>query len=166
MKKEPIEKLKQKVHEMKKEAKVPEETDPKDKKIEELTESLQRLQAEFENYKKYIDNSKKDMMDYAKANMIDKILPILDSFEMALKNYCDKEKFVKGVELIYSQLYTMLEKEGLRKIAAEGKLNPNLHDVLLKEKSDKEEDTILEELQKGYMLGDKVLRYARVKVSK
>jgi len=152
---------------MKKEhSKKSQKIDPKDKKITELTESLQRLQAEFENYKKYVEKSKSEFVKYAKAEIIEKLLPLLDSFEMALKNTADKEKFVKGIELIYSQLYSLLEKEGLKKIKAEGKLDPHYHEVLMKEKSDKEEDTILEELQKGYMLGDKVLRYTKVKVSK
>lgn len=154
-----IDKLKQKVKEIKK-------VDKKDKKIAELTETLQRLQAEFENYKKYIEKEKAEFAKYAKAELIEKLLPLLDSFEMALKNTADKEKFIKGVELIYSQLYSLLEKEGLRKIKTQGKFDPHFHEVLLKEKSDKEEDIILEELQKGYMLGDKVLRHSKVKVSK
>lgn len=140
--------------------------DPKDKKIAELTDSLQRLQAEFENYKKYVEKQKAEFTKYSKADIIDKLLPILDSFEIALKSTQDNEKFIKGVELIFSQLYSLLEKEGIKPIKAEGKLDPNLHEVLMKEKSDKEEDTILEELQKGYMLNDKVIRHSKVKVSK
>jgi len=150
---------KQKTH--KKETKV----DPKDQKIAELTDTLQRLQAEFENYKKYVEKSKTDFVKYAQSDIIEKLLPILDSFELALKN-TSKEEFIKGIELIYSQLYSLLEKQGLKKIQAKGKLDPHLHEVLLKEECDKEEDTILEELQKGYMLGDKVLRHSKVKVSK
>jgi len=157
-KKESMEKLKKKVEEIK--------IDPKDKKIQELTESLQRLQAEFENYKKYIEKDKALFLKYSKADMIEKLLPILDSFELSLKHTSNKEEFVKGIELIYSQLHSLLEKEGLKKIQANDKLNPHLHEVLLKEESDKEEDTILEELQSGYMLGDKVLRCSKVKVSK
>lgn len=171
---ESINKLKQKVKEIKEEHKEKElkeckeevKKDKKDEKIEELTETLQRLQAEFENYRKYIEKTKEEFVKYAKADIIEKLLPLLDSFEMALKNTTDKERFVKGVELIYSQLYSLLEKEGLKKIKAEGKFNPNFHEVLLKEESDKEEDTILEELQKGYMLHDKVIRHSKVKVSK
>jgi len=138
----------------------------KDQKICELTDSLQRLQAEFENYKKYVEKKNLEYAKYAKADIIDKLLPIMDSFEMALKHTENKEEFVKGVEMIFSEIFTMLEKEGLRKINAEGKFDPHFHEVLLKEESDKEEDTVLEELQKGYMLGDKVLRYTKVKVSK
>ena len=138
----------------------------KDQKICELTDSLQRMQAEFENYKKYNEKKNVEFAKYAKADIIDKLLPIMDSFEMALKHTEKKEEFIKGVEMIFSEIFTMLEKEGLRKIGADGKFNPDYHEVLIKEESDKEEDTILEELQKGYMLNDKVLRYTKVKVSK
>ncbi|HZX44948.1 MAG TPA: nucleotide exchange factor GrpE [Candidatus Nanoarchaeia archaeon] len=135
-------------------------------KIAELTDTLQRLQAEFENYKKYVEKEKEMYRRYAKADIIEKLLPILDSFEFALKNQCDMESFRKGVELIYAQFYGALEKEGLKKIEAKGKLDPNFHEVLLKAPSDKEEDTIIAELQKGYLLNERVLRHTKVKVSK
>ncbi len=167
---ESIDKPKQKVKEIKEDKKEhkkeDKKTDEKDKKIAELTDTLQRLQAEFENYKKYVEKSKAEFVKYAQAELIDKLLPVLDSFELALKNTKDKEKLLKGVELIYTQLYSLLEKQGLKKIESKGKFNPHLHEVLLKEESDEEEDTILEELQKGYMLDDKVLRHSKVKVSK
>ena len=153
-----------------KEAKIKEKK-PKKKhdkqQIKELTETLQRLQAEFENYKKRIDNEKQDFIKYAKAEMINKLLPVLDSFELALRNNKDHEKFLKGVELIYAQLYSLLEAEGLRPIKAEGQIfNPYNHEVLMSKETDKEEGIVLEELQKGYMLNDKVLRHSKVKVSK
>ena len=171
-----IDKLKQKVKEIKenwkekkeelKECKEEKKLDEKDKKIEELTETLQRLQAEFENYKKYVDKQKSEFLRYAKDDMILKLLPILDSFEMALKHASEGEKFVKGVELIFSQLYQLLEDEGLRPIDALGKkFDPYKHEVLLTQESDKE-DLVLEELQKGYMLCDKVIRHSKVKIAK
>ncbi len=141
--------------------------DEKEEKIHELTDSLQRLQAEFENYKKRTEKEKEDFVKYAKADLIAKLLPTLDSFEIALKNTTDNEKFVKGIELIFAQLYSLLESEGIRPIKADGeKFDPFKHEVLMKEASDKEEDMILEELQKGYMLNAKVLRHSKVKVSK
>ena len=134
--------------------------------IAELTESLQRLQAEFENYKKQIEKQSQEFVKYAKGDLINKILPTLDTFEIALKSTQDQEKFVKGMEMIYAQLFTTLENEGLRPIDSLGKkFDANLHEVMLKQKSDKEENTILEELQKGFMLNDKVLRHTKVKVS-
>src|SRR3989339_1709276 len=126
-----IEKLKEKVKEIKEGFKEKDKElkerrkevkgiDEKDKKIGELIDTLQRLQAEFENYKKYVEKQKSGFVKYAKEDLIVKILPILDSFEMALKNTDDKEKFVKGVELIFSQLYQLLENEGLKPIEALG----------------------------------------------
>lgn len=140
--------------------------DLKQQKINELTETLQRLQAEFENYKKRIDKEKGEYAKYAAANLISKLLPALDSIEHALKNKADKEKFAHGSELIFKQLKSVLENEGLRPIEAKGRIDPYKHEVLLKEASEKEEDTIIEELQKGYMFKDKVLRHAKVKVAK
>jgi len=143
------------------------EEKPSDKEIiQELTDTLQRLQAEFENYKKRIEREKAEYKKYVVAEFIQKLLPVLDSFELALRNTNDNEKFMKGVELIYAQLYGVLEAEGLRPIkAVDEKCDPYKHEVLLKQESDKEEDTILEELQKGYMLNNFVLRHSKVKVS-
>ena len=134
--------------------------------IAELTDTLQRTQAEFENYKKRVDKEKGEFVKYAKAELIQKILPTLDTFEIALKSISDKEKFVKGMEMIYAQLFSTLEAEGLKPIESLGKkFDPYLHEVMLKEKSDKDEGMVLEELQKGYMLNDKVLRHSKVKIS-
>lgn len=134
--------------------------------LKEVTDTLQRLQAEFENYKKRVEKENIEFRKYAKAELIAKLLSILDNFELALQNKENKEEFVKGIELIYSQLFSLLENEGLKTIKAEGeKFNPEIHEALLTEKSDKE-NIILEELQKGYMLGDRVLRHTKVKVSK
>ena len=161
---EKFEKLK-KIKEEAKRKKPKKET--KEDKIKELTETLQNLQAEFENYKKRAEKQGEELGKYLKADLIAKLLPTLDSFEMALKNTSDKEKFIKGVELIFAQLYSLLESEGLRPIKAVGEqFDPYRHEVLMKQESDKEEDAILEELQKGYMLNDKVLRHSKVKVSK
>lgn len=140
-------------------------TDPKDQKIKELTETLQRLQAEFENYKKAIEKQYENLRKYASECLIIKLLPILDSFELAFRNKdISKEEFLKGIELIYSQFYNVLHSEGLKPIEALGKsLDPYKHEVLLKEESDKD-NIVLEELQKGYMLNDKVIRHTKVKI--
>lgn len=140
--------------------------DEKDQKIAELTDCLQRLQAEFENYKKRVEKENNNFLKYANAGLINELLPLLDSFELALKNKESKEDFIKGVELIFAQLFSTLEKQGLRPIEAEGKpFDPYKHEVMLQEPSDKE-GIVLEELQKGYMLYDKVLRHSKVKVGK
>ncbi len=154
-------KLKEKILEIREERKQTEK-----EVIAELTDSLQRLQAEFENYKKRVDKEKQGFVKYAKADLVYKLLPLLDTFEIALRNTNDKEKFVKGMEIAYSQLFSTLQSEGLKPIEALGKkFDPYLHEVMLKQKSDKEEGIILEELQKGYMLNDKVLRHSKVKIS-
>jgi len=139
--------------------------DEKEQKIAELTECVQRLQAEFENYNKRVAKENASLVKYATANLISELLQLLDSFELALQNK-DSKEFVKGVELIYVQLFTILEKQGLRPICAEGtKFDPYKHEVMLQEPSDKDE-IVLEELQKGYMLQDKVLRHSKVKIGK
>jgi len=134
--------------------------------IADLTDTLQRTQAEFENYKKRVDKEKQEFLKYSKAELILKILPTIDTFEIALKSTKDNEKFVKGMDMVYAQLMTLLHSEGLKPIESLGnKFDPFMHEVMLKEKSDKDEGIILEELQKGYMLNDKVLRHSKVKVS-
>ena len=153
------------------EKKKTEEKPKKEKKsdkeiIAELTDTLQRLQAEFENYKKQIEKGKGEFVKYSKAELIYKLLPLLDTFEIALKNTSDKEKFVKGIEMVYAQLFSTLEREGLKPIEALGKkFDPYLHEVMLKQESDKDEGVVLEELQRGYTLNGKVLRHSRVKIS-
>lgn len=142
------------------------ELEQKNKSIEELTDTLKRLQAEFENYRKRIEKEKAEFRKYAHAEIIAEILPIIDSFEMALKHTNEPQKFINGMKLIYAQLHSALEAEGLRPIKTDGeKFDPYKHEVLMKEESDKPEGTVLEEFQKGYMLNDKVLRFSKVKIS-
>ena len=142
------------------------ELEQKDKTIEELTDTLKRLQAEFENYRKRIEKEKSEFVKYSHADVISKILPVLDSFEMALKHTNEPQKFINGMKLIYAQLHSALEAEGLRPIKTDGeKFDPYMHEVLMKEESEKPEGTILEEFQKGYMLNDKILRFSKVKIS-
>ena len=128
---------------------------------------MQHLQAEFENYKKHVQKESALAKQYANKELIVKLLPVLDSFELAIKNDRDPERFRKGVEMIYAQFVSILKSEGLAPIRAAGeKFDPHLHEVLLKQDSEKPEDIIIEELQKGYMLKDWVIRHSKVKVSK
>ena len=133
---------------------------------EELTETLQRIQADFENYRKQIDKQNLEINKRIKADLITRLLPILDSFELALKNTKNKEEFTKGIKLIYSQLFQTLEDMGLRIIQTDNKFDPYKHEVLMTQESNKENNTILEELQKGYMLDDNVIRHSKVKIAK
>lgn len=152
------------------EVKTPEEvkTDQKDRTIKELTETLQRIQADFENYKKRVDKEKKDFIVISTQEIIADMLPVLDSIELALKNRENKEEFLKGVELIFTQVKDILAKKGLKVIPSQGKkFDHTLHEVLMKEKKDEiEDEVIIEELQRGYMLGNKVLRHSKVKINK
>ncbi|MDP7140828.1 MAG: nucleotide exchange factor GrpE [Candidatus Woesearchaeota archaeon] len=144
-----------------------EKSEKKTEKDKDLTENLQRLQAEFENYKKRCEKERVEFVKYAKEEIIKNLLPVLDSFEFALKNKCNKEEFAKGVERIFAQLFSVFEQEGVRHIESLGKkFDPYKHEVLLQEKSDKEESIIIEELQKGYMINDRIIRHTKVKVSK
>lgn len=157
----------EKVKHLEKNKKVKEEVSSEPKKIEELTNLLKHVQAEFENYKKRVEKEKKDFRKCAKEEFIAGILPLLDNFELAIKNKDNKEEFVKGVELIFSQFTVLLEKQGLRKIETnEKKFDPYKHEALMTEESEKEEGMILEEFQKGYELNGKIIRHSKVKVAK
>ncbi|MEM4336611.1 MAG: nucleotide exchange factor GrpE [Candidatus Woesearchaeota archaeon] len=136
-----------------------------ERKIKELTETLLRLQAEFENYKKRVARENIEIIKCASEELVKKILPVIDSFEQALKNP-ESKNFIKGIELIYAQLFSILKEEGLEPIESLGKkFNPYFHEVLMRENSG-EEDIILEEFQKGYLLNGKLIRTAKVKIGK
>ncbi len=142
------------------------ELSEKIKQIEDLTDTFKRLAAEFENYKKRVDKDTIQMMKYSCAGFIEKLLPVLDGFELALKNAKEHDTFVQGMRMIYGQLMSVLQAQGLRPIEALGKkFDPYYHEVLQKEPSDKEEDIVIEEFQKGYMLFERVIRHSKVKIS-
>ncbi len=129
----------------------------KEKKLkEEFINDLKRLQAEFENYRKRIEKEKIEFMKYAKQDLLLKLLEILDNFERALKNTKDD-----GIHLIFKQLKSALEKEGIKEIK-ETHFNPEKHEAISVDKGG--ENEILEEFEKGYMLHDKVIRTSKVKV--
>ena len=152
---------------MAKQKKEQEKLKQKDTEIKELTQTLQRLQAEFENYKKRTEREQSEYRKCSLQDFIKKLLPVLDNFELALRHKKCHDDFAKGIELIYSEIYTILEDEGLTIIdALNTKFDPYFHEVLLTEESEKEPNIVLEELQKGYKLHDKVLRHSKVKISK
>ncbi|MBI2106995.1 nucleotide exchange factor GrpE [Candidatus Woesearchaeota archaeon] len=143
-----------------------EESNEKDKSQEYL-DMLQRLKAEFENYMKRNEEERKEFVKYAKHDLILKLLSIKDDFERALESEKESEEFAKGVEMIFKQLHKTLEEEGVKPIKSLGeKFDPYKHDVIGKVEHDKHEDVIVEEIKKGYMLKDKILRPSLVKVSK
>lgn len=137
------------------------------KQLAELTDLLQRTQANFENYRKQQEKRIEELQNLANKSLILQLLPVLDNFELVLKNTPALPKdFLKGMELINSQLFTLLESQGLKPIPTENQLfNPYLHEALLKVPSEQPENIILEEFQKGFLLNHQVIRPAKVKVS-
>jgi molecular chaperone GrpE len=134
-----------------------------------LVDRLARLQAEFENARKRTAREQQDFREYAVADAIKALLPSLDSFERALQTSArDKSEFRGGVELIYKQLQDALQKLGLRAIPAKGEpFDPHLHEAIeMVETSDADDHQILEELQRGYKLKDRLLRPSMVKVAR
>lgn len=139
-------------------------------RAEDYLNGWKRCLADFDNYKKQQVKFLEELKQYATEGLIREIVPILDSFELALKTIPDEEKtkeWKQGVFYIKSQLEDVLASRGMEKIKSMGeKFNPELHEAVESIESDKESGTILQELQKGYTLHGKVIRPARVKVVK
>jgi molecular chaperone GrpE len=133
-----------------------------------LVDRLARLQAEFENARKRATREQQDFREYAVADAIKPLLPVLDSFERALQSAPEKSEFRGGVELIYKQLQDTLARLGLQPIAAKGEqFDPHIHEAIEMVDTDKANDhEVLEELQRGYKLKDRLLRPAMVKVAR
>jgi len=133
-----------------------------------LVERLARLQAEFENARKRSAREQQEFREYAVADAIKALLPTLDSFERALQTSPEKSEFRSGVELIYKQLQDSLAKLGLRAIPAKGEqFDPHLHQAIEMVDTDGAADhEVLEELQRGYRLKERLLRPAMVKVAR
>jgi len=127
-----------------------------------------RLRADVENYRKQLDREKEDFMRWANKNVLLDILAVADNFERAIPMLRKKDpEGAQGMEMVYSQLMKSMEKYGLSKIDVIGKkFDIRFHEAFLQEETDGPEGVILEELQKGYILNDKVLRHSKVKVSK
>lgn len=137
--------------------------DAKDDKIAELTNLLQHLQADFENYKKRAEKEHQNQVILGKALLIRRILPVLDTFDHALKEH---KGDADGLKRVYDQLIAALEAEGFRPIKAEGeKLDPYRHECIGEESSEQCKGMVVEEIQKGYMLNDMMIRHSLVKVS-
>ncbi|MFA6073785.1 MAG: nucleotide exchange factor GrpE [Candidatus Woesearchaeota archaeon] len=136
------------------------------KQCDEFKTTLQRVFAEFQNYKKRTVDERQKTMELATVDLVKRLLPILDTLEMALAHKKIDDDFSRGIELIHVQFVQLLEDEGVKTMISKGKFDPKLHEVLLTEESDKEEGLILEEIQKGYTLGNKVIRHSKVKIAK
>ena len=138
----------------------------KEQQLQELTDTLKRTQAEFENYRKRVEREREQHAKYASEHLIKQFLPILDNLELALRHCEKKDEFTKGVEMIYANIKTMLEEEGVSTIPAQGlPFDPYRHEALMTKPSSKEKNTVLDVMQQGYLLHDKVIRTAKVIIS-
>ncbi|MFA4854317.1 MAG: nucleotide exchange factor GrpE [Candidatus Omnitrophota bacterium] len=141
-------------------------------KCKEYQDKLVRVQADFENLRKRLERDKQDFLKYANEEIILELLNILDDLErtinLAENKHEDMNAFLKGVEMILAHLYDMLKEHGVKPIEAEGQIfNPHYHEALIQiENKDLPEHTIVEVLQKGYLMHERVIRTAKVKVSK
>lgn len=147
-----------------------EKKDKKDARIEELTDRLQRQMAEFDNFRKRTEKEKLTMYEIGSKSVIEKILPVIDNFERGLAAVSDDQKedaFVEGMEKIYRQFLDTLGEIGVKPIEAVGQeFDPNFHNAVMHiEDEDAEDNTVVEEFQKGYMYRDNVVRHSMVKVA-
>lgn len=140
------------------------------KQVEELQNRLLRVQADFDNYKRRTKQEKDELGKYANAKLIEALLPTYDNFDRAIQSALDTknlESFVQGVQMIYKQVEDILAKEGLEPIEAVGKpFNPEFHQAIMQVETDEfESGYVVEELQKGYKMKDRVIRPSMVKVN-
>ncbi|MBN2107603.1 MAG: nucleotide exchange factor GrpE, partial [Deltaproteobacteria bacterium] len=143
----------------------------REKENQELLDRLQRTLAEFDNYRKRVSREKDDLLKYGAEKMALDMLPVADNFERALeqaKSATDPAAVVEGIEMIYKQFLAALEKYKIRHFDCLGEpFNPEKHEAMAKQDHpDYDEDTIMAELQRGYYLEDRLLRPARVIVSR
>ena len=144
--------------------------DPRDEKIEELTDRVTRQMAEFDNFRKRTEKEKSAMYEIGAKSVIEKLLPIVDNFERGFSTVAEEDKedsFVKGMEMVYKQILTMFETIGVKPIEAVGQeFNPDLHNAVMHVDDETVgENIIVEEFQKGYTYNDSVVRYSMVKVA-
>ncbi|WP_242840050.1 nucleotide exchange factor GrpE [Oribacterium sp. FC2011] len=139
--------------------------------IADLKDKYTRLYAEFDNFRKRTEKEKIQNFDFGAREVIEKLLPVVDNFERALgtvEKEDEEDAFTKGVQGIYKQIEKLFEDLQVKAIKAEGeKFDPNLHNAVMTDtESDVEEDTVTQDLQKGYTYKDQVIRHSMVKVKK
>jgi molecular chaperone GrpE len=134
---------------------------------DEYLDALQRLKAEFENYRKRVSREQAEFVTRASERLVKQLLPVLDDLERALEAAAEHEeaKLEDGVRLVHRALADALAKEGVVEVDADGPFDPHTQEALLAQPSEAAEGTVIQVLQKGYKLGDRVLRPARVVVS-
>ena len=144
--------------------------DPRDEKIEELTDRVKRQMAEFENFRKRTEKEKSSMYEMGARDIIERILPVVDNFERGLASIPEEAKatpFADGMEKIYKQFQKTLEEAGVKAIEAVGQeFDPNFHNAVMHVDDESlGENVVAEELLKGYMYRDTVVRHSMVKVA-
>jgi molecular chaperone GrpE len=134
---------------------------------DELLDTLQRVQAEFDNYRKRAARDQQSLVARAHERLVNELLPVLDDLERALEaaEAHEEAKLEEGVALVARSFADVLRKEGLQEVPTDGKFDPHVHEALLSQPSSEDEGTVIEVLQKGYRLGDRVLRPARVVIA-
>jgi len=152
------------------EGEAPEPTDALQREKDALQDRLLRTAAEFDNYRKRVDRERRELAEYTTAEVLKDLLPIVDNFERALQAPATSETdaFRKGIELIHKQMLELLKKRGITPIEALGTdFDPNFHQAVIHEVSDAHrEGEVMAELQRGYLIGERLLRPAMVKVAK
>ena len=143
--------------------------DKKDEQIEDLNDRLRRQMAEFDNFRKRSEKEKSQMFDMGARSIIEKVLPVVDNFERGLAAVPEEQKddaFVTGMDKVYKQLMTEFDSIGVKPIEALGQeFNPDLHNAVMQVESDEyEPGVVAQELQKGYMYKDTVVRHSMVAV--
>lgn len=138
--------------------------------VDELQNKLLRAQADFDNFRRRARQEKEEFAKYASQKLLEQLIPVFDNFERAVsasKENQDLDSLAKGIDMIYRQMSQVLEQEGVKPIEAVGQpFNPEFHQAVMQVESEEhEEGIIVEELQKGYMLKEKVIRPSMVKVS-
>jgi molecular chaperone GrpE len=134
---------------------------------DEYVDHLKRVAAEFENYRKRTARDQADFAARANERLVKELLPVLDDLGRALEaaEQHEEAKLEEGVRLVHRQLAALLRKEGLAEIETDGKFDPHVHEALLTQPSEAPEGSVIDVVQKGYRLGDRVLRPARVVVA-
>jgi len=141
------------------------------RELEEANDTMLRLAAELDNYKKRVAKERESLIKYATQDIIQELLPILDNFERAIESTGkskDRDSLLEGVRMIFKQMYDTLERKGISRIDAVGEtFDPAIHEAVMQLVSEEHpENVVVQELQKGYMLHDRVIRPSMVAVSK
>jgi molecular chaperone GrpE len=138
-----------------------------EKERDEYLNDLKRVAADFENYRKRMARDQEGLVARAHERLVKELLPVLDDLERALEAAAQHEeaKLEEGVRLVHRELVEALAREGLVEVETDGQFDPHVHEALVSQPSEQEDGSVIEVLQKGYRLGDRVLRPARVVVS-